>query len=147
MPYIRILVHVVWTTKSRKPVLNDKIRQTVFNHINENAKIKNIQLDVINGYKDHVHCLLSINSSQNIATIIQLLKGESSFWINKNKLIKYKFEWQDEYFAVSVCESQLETVRNYIRNQEIHHKNKTFQDEYNEFIKNFNFETFDSQKP
>ncbi len=146
MPYIRIWVHLVWSTKSRKPFLNDNIRQTVFDHIAENAKIKNIQLDIIDGYNDHIHCLLRINSDQNIATIVQLLKGESSFWINKKGLMKHKFEWQDEYFAVSVSESQLDRVRKYILNQEIHHKKKTFQEEYSEFIKNFNFETSDRQK-
>jgi len=60
---------------------------------------------------------------------MQLIKGESSFWINKNKLTQSKFEWQDEYFAVAVSESMLENVRNYIRNQEDHHKKKTFNQE------------------
>ena len=147
MPYIRIWVHLVWATKSRKQFLNDEIRQSVFNHIKENAKKKQILIDTINGYKEHIHCLLSIKSDQNIATIVQLLKGESSFWINKTGLIKHKFDRQDEYFAVSVSESQLDTVRTYIIKQENHHKKKTFQEEYNEFIKKFNFETFDNQKP
>ena len=147
MPYIRIWVHLVWATKSRKQFLNDEIRQSVFNHIKKNAKKKQILIDTINGYKEHIHCLLSIQSNQNIATIVQLLKGESSFWINKTGLIKHKFEWQDEYFAVSVSESQLDTVRTYIMKQENHHKKKTFQEEYNEFIKKFNFDTFDNQKP
>ncbi len=71
---------------------------------------------------------------------MNLLKGESSFWINKQKLTRDKFGWQDEYFAVSVSESQLETVRRYIRNQEHHHKKKTFQQEYDEFMKNYGFE-------
>lgn len=72
---------------------------------------KGIHLDHINGYKEHVHCLLSLNSDQNIATVANLLKGESSFWINKNKLAKEKFGWQDEYFAASISYSQLHAVR------------------------------------
>jgi len=70
---------------------------------------------------------------------MQLIKGESSFWINKNQLTKEKFSWQDEYFAVSVSESMIESVRNYIKNQEIHHKKKSFADEYQEFIDKYNF--------
>ena len=74
---------------------------------------------------------------------MQLIKGESSFWINKMQLTKEKFEWQDEYFAVSVSESVVEKVRNYIRNQEEHHKKKTFQDEYEEFIRKYGFQRFE----
>jgi REP element-mobilizing transposase RayT len=61
---------------------------------------------------------------------MQLIKGESSFWINQQGLTKEKFQWQTEYFAVSVSESILEKVRNYIRNQESHHSKKSFQEEY-----------------
>lgn len=77
---------------------------------------------------------------QNIKKIIQLIKGESSFWINKNQLTKERFEWQDEYFAVSVSESVVDKVRDYIKNQEIHHQKKTFQEEYDEFIIKFGFQ-------
>lgn len=68
-----------------------------------------------------------------------LIKGESSFWINKHGLTKEKFEWQDEYFAVSVSESQLNRVREYIKNQENHHQKKSFQNEYDEFISKYGF--------
>lgn len=70
---------------------------------------------------------------------MQLIKGESSFWINKQGLTHQKFEWQDEYFAVSVSESALDKVREYIKNQEEHHKQKSFQEEYDEFIAKYNF--------
>ena len=65
-----------------------------------------------------------------------MIKGESSFWINKYQLTKQKFEWQDEYFTVSVSEPMVEKVRTYIRNQEENHKKVTFQKEYDEFISN-----------
>nr|WP_228432432.1 transposase [Chryseobacterium cucumeris] len=93
---------------------------------------------MINGYSDHCHCLISLGSDQNIEKIVQLLKGESSHWINKNKLTLGKFSWQDEYFAVSVSESMIESVRNYIKNQEKHHQKKSFGEEYKEFIERYN---------
>ena len=71
---------------------------------------------------------------------VQLIKGESSFWINKNKLTQAKFEWQDEYFAVSVSESQLNKVREYIKNQEDHHRKKTYLEEYDVLIVKFGFQ-------
>lgn len=79
---------------------------------------------------------------QTIQKTMQLIKGESSFWINKNKLTKEKFEWQHEYFAVSVSESAIDKVRDYIKNQEEHHHKKTFQEEYDEFISKYGFEIF-----
>ena len=65
---------------------------------------------------------------------MQLLKGESAYWMNKNQLCKSKFGWQDEYFAVSVSESALDKVRTYIGNQEQHHRKETFRTEYDELI-------------
>jgi REP element-mobilizing transposase RayT len=79
---------------------------------------------------------------QTIQKVMQLIKGESSFWINKNELTNEKFEWQDEYFAVSVSESMLDKVREYIKKQEEHHSKKTFQQEYEEFITKYGFEKY-----
>lgn len=140
MPYIRIWIHLVWATKDRQPYLTEGIRKSVFRHIAENAKAKSIHLDHINGYLEHVHYLISLNADQNIATVAQLLKGESSFWVNKNKLSQERFGWQDEYFAASVSHSQIDVVRNYLRNQEEHHKKKSFQMEFDDFIDKYGFE-------
>ncbi|WP_202702907.1 IS200/IS605 family transposase [Flavobacterium sp. UGB4466] len=140
MPFVKIYIHFVWSTKNRFPYLNSlELREKVWNHIRNNSKEKGIYIDSINGYSDHCHCLISLGADQNIQKIMQLVKGESSYWINKNKLTKEKFEWQDEYFAVSVSESSVDRVRNYIKNQEIHHKKKAFQEEYDEFISKFDF--------
>src|SRR5690554_3326764 len=111
MSYIRIWIHLVWATKGRQPYLVENIRQRTFRHIAENAKAKGIHLDHINGHLEHGHCLVSLTADQNIATVAQLLKGESSYWVNKNKLSTEKFGWQDEYFAASVSHSQIDMVR------------------------------------
>jgi putative transposase len=84
--------------------------------------------------------LISLGVDQTIQKVVQLIKGESSFWINNNKLCQEKFEWQDEYFAVSVSESMVDTVRNYIKNQEEHHSKQTFLEEYKEFMAKYKFE-------
>jgi putative transposase len=143
MPFIKVYIHFVWSSKNRYPFFDTKEkRQIVWQHIKENANEKGIFIDFVNGYADHCHCLVSLGVDQTIQKVMQLIKGESSFWINKQGLTKEKFEWQDEYFAVSVSESMIETVRNYIRNQEAHHSKKTFQEEYNEFIEKYGFEKF-----
>ncbi len=138
MPLVKVWIHFVWSTKNREPLLTDEIRQQVFKHIRENAREKGIFIDFINGYVDHVHCLVSLGTGQTLEKIMQLIKGESSFWINKHRLCKTKFGWQDEYFAVSVSESVLDSVRKYIANQEEHHRTKSFDDEFEEFLKRAN---------
>jgi REP element-mobilizing transposase RayT len=142
MPWVKVWIHFVWSAKNREPYLTDEIRQKVFQHIQDNAKEKEIYLDFINGYVDHVHCLISLGTDQTIKKIMQLIKGESSFWINKNHLCKTKFEWQDEYFAVSVSENVVSKVRNYIANQEKHHRTLSFDDEFEGFMKRAGFQRF-----
>jgi putative transposase len=139
MPMIKIWIHLVWATKNRQPLLDKSIRQNVFQHMRANARQKDIHVDFINGHVDHVHLLISLNAEQTIAKTVQLIKGESSYWINKHQLCKEKFEWQDDYFAVSVSESGVDVVREYIKNQEIHHAKKTFQQEYDEFMEKYGF--------
>ncbi len=142
MSYIKVWLHFVWSTKNRKPLLTDEIRQKVFRHIRENAKEKEIFIDYINGYTDHVYCLVSLSPDHTLKQIMQLIKGESSFWINKNNLCKEKFGWQDDYFVVSVSESLVDNVREYIKNQENHHKKQSFDEEFESFLKRAGFQNF-----
>jgi putative transposase len=138
MSWIRIWAHFVFSTKNRIPFLSSKeIRYEVFDHIKQNAKVKNIWLDSVNGYSDHVHCLLSIGTNQTISNIAKLIKGESSHWINQNKLVKGKFGWQDDFWAVSVSESHVKDVRKYIHSQEEKHKLTTFHEEIDSFMEKY----------
>ncbi len=143
MPFVKVYIHFVWATKNHHGMLlTQAIRHQVWQHIRENAKEKNIFIDFINGYSDHCHCLVSLGIDQTMSKVMHLIKGESSFWINKQNLFNEKFEWQDEYFAVSVGTSAVNKVREYIKNQEEHHKRKTFQEEYDEFIIKYGFQKF-----
>ena len=126
-------------------MLEKGMRNKVFDHIKVNAREKAIRLDTIGGYVDHVHVLISLGSDQTIAKISQLLKGESSHWANQDVLTRNKIEWQDEYTALSVGESMLDNVREYIRGQEEHHRKKTFAEEYRELLKGQGY-SFDGLK-
>ena len=143
MPFIKVYIHFVWSTKNRMPLLETKeIRDKVWFHVKENAKKKGVFIDFVNGHSQHCHCLVSLGIDQNISKIMQLIKGESSFWINKAGITKDKFEWQDEYYGVSVSESMIEKVRNYIKNQEIHHRSKSYEDEIDELISKHGFQKY-----
>ena len=146
MPFIKVYIHFVWSTKNRFPFLNSlELREKMWKHIKENGKEKGIFIDFVNGYSDHCHCLVSLKSDQTIQKVIQMIKGESAFWFNNQNFILEKFGWQDEYFAVSVSESMIENVRNYIRNQETHHSKKSFDDEYNKMIDVYGFQKFNDK--
>ena len=129
------MIHFICSTKNRIPIIISELKLLLLLHIKENSKTKEIFIDTLNCVDDHIHLLISLGTEQTISKIAMLIKGESSFWINKQKLIKQKFEWQDEYIALSVSESAIDKVRQYILNQEEHHKKKTFNQEYDEFLK------------
>ena len=124
MPYVNVWIHLTWSTKYRLPVLNKKIRYQMTRHIRENARLKGIIVDHINIVDDHVHILVSMKADQSIASIVHLIKGESSHWINQQKLFNFRFEWQEEYYAISVHRSAIPKIRRYIRNQGEHHLRK-----------------------
>jgi len=71
-----------------------------------------------------------------------MFKGESSHWINQQRLTTQKFQWQHEYFAVGVGESILDKTRDYIRNQEQHHSKRAFEDEFDAMIQKYGFERY-----
>lgn len=145
MSYLKIWIHIVFSTKNREPYLTKEIRRKVHQHIIQNCKEKEIFILAVNGYTDHLHCLVSLGKEQSVAKIAQLIKGESSFWINKNNLCSSKFAWQDDYFAVSVSESQVEIVKKYIQNQEEHHTTSSFSKEVEAFMKKYNWKESDNQ--
>jgi len=115
-------------------------RPALLKHFREGAVEKEIVLDYINVHLDHVHALVNFGKQQNLSIIMQNLKGESSFWINKQKILPYHFSWQDDYFAVSIGHSQIDRVRKYIKNQDEHHKKVSWEEEVEQFIKIYGFE-------
>lgn len=140
MSFVKIWVHLVFATKNRAPYLKKEIRSDVYKHIAKNCTEKGIFLQAVNGHKEHIHCLISLGKDQTISKVCQLIKGESSFWINQNNLIPEKFSWQDDYFAVSISESQVNAVAGYIKDQEKHHSKKSFDTEVHEFMTKYGWE-------
>ena len=142
MPYVINWLHCVWGTKNRVRFLTGDIKKEVIKHILANASEKSIYISILNGSSEHLHCLLSLNHDMSLSKAMQLIKGESSHWMNKNSLTNQKFEWADEYYGVSISESDLSRVTKYIENQEIHHAGKSWDDEADEFMRNYSFDRF-----
>jgi len=140
MPYTRVYIHFIWTTKNQTDSISKELKPLLLDHIKKNASEKGIFIDTLNCVSDHIHLLVSLGSEQTISNTVKLIKGESSFWVNKQNLIKPKFEWQDEYIALSVNYNEIYKVRAYILNQEEHHRKKTCNEEYFDFKEAFDFE-------
>ena len=125
-----ILLHVVFSTKYRKPSLLDDWRDDLFGYIGGIVKDHKSTLLRAGGIEDHVHLFLRIHPEFAISKTIQLLKANSSKWINDSRLISSRFEWQRGYGVFSVSQSMSEAVVNYISNQREHHRTRSFVDEY-----------------
>ncbi|GJQ50709.1 MAG: hypothetical protein HKUEN01_30950 [Candidatus Kuenenia stuttgartiensis] len=95
---------------------------------------------IVNGVANHVHIFIGLQPSMAISDLVRDVKNNTTNFINDRKLIRSKFSWQEGYGAFSYAHSQIETVYNYILNQEEHHKRKTFKEEYSDFLKRFNVE-------
>jgi len=132
--YYKNWVHLIWCTKDRFPFLKSELRFKVVDHILEKAGEHGFNIDTINCYTDHVHLLMSLNPKNAISESVNILKGETSHWINSGKLTQFHFAWQDGYSVFSVSESQVEKVRIYINKQEIHHKNISYLDELKKLL-------------
>lgn len=92
------------------------------------------------GWKDHIHVFFELPTDAKIADLMRMLKSTSSKWVNENKFVKGKFQWQEGYGAFSYSRSQRNDVINYIINQEIHHSKKTFKEEYMDLLNKLEIE-------
>ena len=135
-----ILIHVVFSTKQRFKLLHKDWRDDLFAYMGGIATEHKSKLLRSGGVEDHVHLLMKIHPKFAISDTIKLIKGNSSRWINDNKKIAARFEWQRGYGAFSVSESMSNTVKRYIENQEEHHRQQSFKDEYISFLKKHNIE-------
>ena len=91
----------------------------------------------INGMDDHLHVFIGFHTTQSIADLMQLVKGESSEWINNEKFVKGLFSWQEGYGGFSYSRSQLDRVYKYVMNQKCHHAKMTFMEEYVALLEKF----------
>jgi putative transposase len=131
----KIWIHAIWSTKERLPLIHPVVESKIHQFIAEQLREQGCPVRIINGMPDHIHCLFLLSPQRSIADVIKQIKGSSSHFINQNNLITEKFAWQSGYAAYSVSESVVDKVFQYIKNQKQHHTKKTFQQEYDAFLK------------
>jgi len=133
--YISLYIHYVFSTKERQPLLLPEIQDRVWAYMGGIARKNKMKALSIGGTRDHVHLLVSLPAVISVSKAIQLIKGGSSKWINDTFDKTQKFAWQSGYGAFSINVSILKETVHYIERQEEHHKYRSFQDEYIEFLK------------
>ena len=125
----KIIVHAVFCTKNREPLLTTAVRNDLFAYIVGILNSLDCITLAINGTEDHVHGLIVMSKTISLSKMMEEMKGGSSRWLNSHVATKGRFAWQAGYGAFSVSESQIPRVINYIEGQEEHHRKTTFQDE------------------
>jgi putative transposase len=131
----KIWIHAIWSTKERVPLIHQSIEKKVHQFLAEQLRELGCPVRIINGMPDHVHCLFLLNPQKSITEVIKQIKGSRSHFINQNNLMAEKFSWQTGYAAYSVSASVLDRVFHYIQSQKQQHHKKSFQQEYDDFLK------------
>lgn len=107
----------------------------MFIHMQKEGEEKGIRIAAVGGVEDHIHLLLQLMPSQNLAQVVKSINVSSSGWLNENKLLAAEFQWEDVYFALSVSPSNVKQVKDFIEKQEEHHKTKTLDAELEAFVR------------
>jgi REP element-mobilizing transposase RayT len=135
--FSQLYIHLIFAVKFRDRLLKDKIRPELCKYISGIITKKNHKSIIINGVEDHVHILVGLNPNESVSTLIRDVKRSSSIYINENNWFYGKFSWQGGYGAFSHSRSEIDKVYTYILNQQIHHQEQTFRDEYIDLIEKF----------
>ena len=129
-----ILIHLIFSTKNREPLLSPEIDAELYPYIASIFKAMKSPALIIDGASDHLHTLFSLSRVVTIADLVEEVKTESSKWIKTKGQEFRNFHWQNGYGAFSISQSEVATVQRYIRRQKEHHRRVTFQDEYRRFL-------------
>ena len=140
MSYVSSYFHCVFSTKERRKLITPSLQQRVWPFLGGIARQNKMKAIEIGGVEDHIHILLSLSSTMPIAKAMQLIKGGSSKWIHETFPEQRLFAWQEKYGAFSVSVSQLDTIIQYIRRQEKHHRKMPFQEEFLALLKKHHIE-------
>jgi REP element-mobilizing transposase RayT len=139
--FAKILVHVVFSTKDRRPFLREKsLRDELHHYIGGILSAQDCQPIITGGIEDHVHFLCALSRTRDAAHVIKEVKRGSSLWIKTKDADLQDFSWQAGYGIFSIGFSQIAPVRDYIAGQEEHHRKTSFQDEFRQLLRRYEIE-------
>jgi REP element-mobilizing transposase RayT len=135
-----LLVHVVFSTKDRMPVLDEAVRPDLYAYLATIVRNNECECFLVGGVADHVHLAIRLNRQANVADLVAEIKSSSSKWLKGQSPKLAKFAWQRGYGAFSVGPADLNALIRYIDTQEAHHTKQDFQDELRVFLKRYGIE-------
>lgn len=135
--YTQLHIHFVFAVKYRMAVIQPAWEERLHKYITGIVQNNGHKMLVINSASDHLHFFAGLNPKQSISDLLQLVKGDSSEFINLHQLTPRKFQWQSGYGAFSNSHSQIDAVVKYILNQKEHHRKRTFKEEYLGMLKDY----------
>lgn len=135
--YVQAYFHLVFAVKNRQALIGKSWKNELEKYITGVVQNSGHKLIAIGSMPDHIHIFIGYNLNQTIPDLVEKIKTSSNHWIKERKFTNFKFNWQKGYGAFTHAHSQISTVANYILNQEIHHRKKTFREEYLEMLKKF----------
>jgi putative transposase len=135
--YTKLFIHVVFAVKGRENLISPRWKDDLYKYINGIIVNSDQKLMIINGMPDHIHILLGVKPTIALSDLIRDIKANSSRFINEKRYVLGRFEWQQGFGAFTCNPAELNTIINYIKNQEEHHNTKKFKDEYIDLL-NYN---------
>lgn len=138
--FSQIYIQIVFAVKGRQNLISKQWKDDLHKYIAGIIKGKKQKPIIVNGMPDHIHAFIGLRPSMTIADLVRDIKNNSTNFINNHTWVKGKFSWQEGYGAFSYSHSHIGSVYNYIKNQEQHHKKRTFKEEYLELLKKFEIE-------
>lgn len=132
-----LLIHIVFSTKDRVPLLGPEIRPALHGYLATVARNTDCECFRVGGVADHVHLAIRLARTITVAALVETLKTSSSRWIKTQSPVLAAFAWQRGYGAFSVGPSQRDKLLHYIDGQEEHHRTRTFQEEYRAFLEKY----------
>jgi putative transposase len=138
--FSQIYIQTVFAVSGRLTLITPNFKEELHKYITGLVTKKNQKLIQINSMADHLHILIGLRPAMALSDLVREIKSDSSEWVNRKKLARGKFGWQEGFGAFSYGHSQLDTVVRYIQNQEIHHAKQTFRNEYLTLLRKFEVE-------
>ncbi|MBR6142341.1 MAG: IS200/IS605 family transposase [Bacteroidaceae bacterium] len=136
----KIYLHIIFHTKTTSPLIPEEHLPRLHQYIAKIVETTGCNVITLGGTGNHVHALVTLNSTENVAHLVEEMKRNSSRWIKTLSPSYGGFAWQGGYAALSVSQSQVDVVVRYIGNQEEHHRKQTYREEYLQFLRLYNID-------
>ena len=138
--YTQMHIQCVMAVKFRQSLIQSGWKEQLHKYITGIVQNHGHKMIAINSMPDHLHLFIGFRPNQSLSDLMRMVKGESSEWINKQQFAPAIFRWQEGYGAFSYSRSHVQAVTDYIMNQEEHHRKRTFLEEYQQFLEQFEVE-------